>query len=119
MSLKKIYIAHALVGDGTPEWGDLEKNVERYLRFAAHVTNRGDVVVSWVCHYLMHIRGLTAGDHDFYLSRDKVLLKDADELWVCSPPETSNGVRFEIDCANEFGIPIRHEPEWDDSTYTP
>lgn len=117
--MKLIYIGHPLVGDGSPEWGDMERNVERYLQFAAMVTNQGDVVVSWVHHFLMHDRGLTRGDAHFYLSRDRELLRVSHELWVCGPPETSSGLQYEIDCAREFDIPIIQLDEWMDPSFMP
>lgn len=121
--MKKVYIAHPLMGS-TPlakemGWGDPEANVERYLRFCAMASNEGYVVISWVHHYLMHVRGLTHGDADFYLSRDKELLRDADVMWVCGPAEASSGLAFEIDCAEEFGIETITSPEWLDPTFMP
>ena len=119
LSLKRIYIAHPLMGDGSPEWGDPAKNVERYLRFVAFACNEGHTVITWVHHYLTHARGLTKGDADFYLTRDRILLRNATELWVCGPPETSAGTRFEIECARQFGLLIITKPEWLDRSFDP
>ena len=117
--MKLVYIAHPLFGDGSEEWGNTQKNVERYLFFVAHATTLGHAVISWVHHYLTHTRGLTEGDADFYLSRDRVLLSKADELWVCGPPAVSSGTRYEIECASEFGIPIVRKAEWLDAGFRP
>lgn len=114
---KRIYIGHPLVGDGSPEWGNMEKNVERYLRFVAMALNEGHTVLSWVHNYLTHIRGLTQGDGHFYLAGDLDELKLADEFWLAGPPKVSSGLAQEFDAAQEFLIPIRHEPEWDDPEY--
>jgi len=121
--MKTVYIAHPLMGS-TPEakalgWGDIEKNVERYLVFCAWASNNGYTVITWVHHYLMHVRGLTKGDADFYLSRDKIILKPADVLWQCGPPEASSGLLFELYCAEEFDIHVEHESEWDDPNWMP
>lgn len=111
--MKLVYIAHPLGGDGSPEWGDRDKNLERALRFIAYATNEGHAVISWVHHCLTNKRGWTPhGDDQFYLVRDKRLMEAAEELWVCGPPELSSGTRFEIECAKEFGIPIIQKPEW-------
>jgi len=119
--MKKIYIAHPLMGPGSPEmeWGDIDRNVSRYLRFVAHACDLGHTVISWVHHYMMHSRGLTDGDALYYLTRDRELLKDADELWVCGPPEMSAGVRYEIKCAEEFEITVIMKTEWMHFDYTP
>ena len=117
--MKTIYIAHPLHGDDTPEWGNPDRNVERYLRFCALASNQGYAVVSWVHHYLMHTRGLTQGDSNFYLERDRELLKSVDELWVCGPPEVSSGTQYEIACAKEFGIRIVQRPEWMSASFLP
>jgi len=118
-----IYIAHPLMGTTdfaqANGWGDPEKNVERYLHFAAWASNSGYAVISWVHHYLMHSRGLTKGDADFYLSRDKVLLQPAKRLWVAGDPRASSGVGDEIRWAREFGIPIVQFPEWMDPAWRP
>ena len=121
--MKTVYIASPLMGS-TDEaaalgWGDPEKNVERYLRFCAWASNNGDAVISWVHHYLMHMKGLTKGDAEFYLSRDKILLEPADELWQCGPPEASSGLADEVRWAGDFDIPVVHEPEWDDPDFLP
>lgn len=117
--MKRAYIAHPLVGDGSSEWGDPARNVERYLRFAADATNAGYVVLSWVHHYLMHCRRLTDGDAPFYLDRDCALIDAADELWVAGPPNLSNGMRVEIAHAVEAGIPVRDMRGWGDPSYWP
>lgn len=121
--MKTIYIGHPLMGS-TPEahkqgWGDPEKNVERYLRFTAWASNSGYAVISWVHHYLMHTRGLTQGDADFYLSRDKRLLEPADFFWQAGPVEMSSGLLFEVEACKEFGIPVIRDLGWDDPTYLP
>jgi hypothetical protein len=118
--MKLIYIAHPLGGDGSPEWGDRDQNMERYLHFVAHASNQGHCVISWVHHHLCRNRGLTPheGD-DFYLVRDRELLKLAHELWVAGPPETSSGTRYEMACAEEFGIPIIQKPEWMKHSFRP
>jgi len=115
--MKRIYIAHPLVGDGSKLWGDQARNVERYLRFAADATNAGHVVLSWVHHYLLHSRMLTDGDADFYLDRDCVLIGVADELWIAGPPELSRGMRREIAHAEALGIPVRRMKGWQRSQY--
>lgn len=117
--MKKIYICHPLGGDGSPEWGDMERNLERYLLFVAKATNAGDVVISWVHHYMTHSRGLTSGDHAFYLDRDVKLLEDADEVWVAGPVTVSKGMQIEWTAALKLGIPVIHDPEWDDPEYMP
>ena len=121
--MKKVYIAHPLTGNTEQAraegWGDPETNVERYLRFCAKASNEGHVVISWVHHYLMHARGLTPEDADFYLSRDRMLLAEADELWVCGPESVSEGLRQEVAWARGMGIPVVSRPEWMDSDYMP
>lgn len=104
--MKLVYIAHPLMGTTDLAvdlgYGDPEKNVERYLHFAAWASNNGYAVISWVHHYLMHTRGLTRGDADFYLSRDRELLYRGHELWVAGDPRASSGMRDEIRWAEEF-----------------
>jgi len=117
--MKKIYICHPLGGDGSPEWGDLERNMERYLLFVAMATNAGDVVITRAHHYMTHTRGLTNGDHAFYLDRDVKLLEDADEVWMAGPVSVSKGMKIEEDAALGFGIPVIHKDEWDDPEYMP
>jgi hypothetical protein len=122
--MKLVYIAHPLYGDGSPEWGNPDRNIERALRFMAFATNEGNAVISWAHHFFMQQRGLTPdgsapGAAEFYLSRDKLLMEAAEELWVCGPPETSSGVRFEMRAAEEFQIPILMHPEWMRADFDP
>jgi NTP pyrophosphatase (non-canonical NTP hydrolase) len=108
--MKRIYIAHPLIGDRSPEWGDREKNLDRYLRICAWATEQGHVVLSWVHHVLTHDAGLTCTHeqdaHDYYLSRDEALVAVADEVWVCCPAGVSRGVDREIAFAEKHGIPV-------------
>lgn len=103
-----VYLAHPLHGDGSPEWGDPKKNVERYLRFAAWASLEGCSVVSWVHHWLLQEANLTPKNSEFYLARDGMLILASQELWVCGPPEISSGVRWEIAFAHEHGIPVKY-----------
>jgi hypothetical protein len=118
--MKLIYIGHPLGGDGSPEWGNRDQNMERYLHFVAHASNQGHCVISWVHHHLCRNRGLTPRDgDDFYLVRDKELLRFAHEMWQAGPLHVSGGLRFEVEAAQEFGIPVIHRPEWDLPLFRP
>jgi hypothetical protein len=117
--MKLIYIAHPLVGDGTPEWGNLERNVERYLRFCALFCHAGAAVASWVHHHMMHSRQLTQGAPPFYLVRDARLLDGCDALVVAGPPQVSSGVRFEIRHAESRSIPMWQPLKWMKSEFWP
>jgi len=121
--MKTIYIGHPLMGS-TDEakalgFGNIEENIERYLLFVAWASNNGFTVISWVHHPLCHQRGLTKGDADFYLTRDKKLMEPADLFWQCGPVESSSGLVYELDVCDEFDIPIIHRPEWNDPTFMP
>ena len=109
MKHTKVYIAHPLFGDGSDEWGDIDRNVERYLRFVGFATMQGYAVVSWVHLHFAAVRGLCEGDADFYLAIDRTLLQCADEVWVCGDPAASSGTRKEIEWAAEFGLPVRQD----------
>jgi len=117
--MKTVYIGHPLFGDGTPEWGDQSKNIERYIRFCALASNMGYTVISWIHHHMMFYRGYTPDDADYYMERDKVLLKPADLFWQAGPASVSKGLQQEIDWCGEFDIPIVHKPEWDDPEFQP
>ena len=106
---KQIYIAHPLFGDGSPEWGDTSKNVERYLRCVGDAVSQGCGVITWVHYWLTGERGLTEGDAQYYLDLDCALMDRADALWVYGPPEVSAGVRYEIAHAEGLGIPVHHK----------
>lgn len=103
----KVYISHALNGDGSPEWGNRDNNFRRYLRICAWATNQGVTVCSWAHHHLMHAQGLTGDDPEFYLKRDERLIDGCDELWVACPTDVSEGVRREILYATKKGIITR------------
>ena len=99
--MRRVYIAHKLTGD----WPAY--NVERYLRHCADALQEGDTVLSWVVNYLTHTRGLTAGDHAFYMEIDRALIGVCDEVRVCgSDWKTSVGVQLEIAYAREIGKPV-------------
>jgi nucleoside 2-deoxyribosyltransferase len=105
----KVYIAHPLEARDAPPgspWADMEANVERYLKFCAAFSNAGFTVVSWVHHYMMHVRGLTKGDAAYYLERDADLVRASDVLVVAGPPEVSSGLRYEIEVARAAGVPV-------------
>jgi hypothetical protein len=68
---------------------------------------------------MTHTRGLTAGDFDFYLSRDCLKVRLADEFWEAGPVRLSKGMQLERETAIECGKDIRHDPEWDDPNYMP
>jgi hypothetical protein len=95
--MPSIYLGHPLVGDGSKEWGDMEKNVERYLRFVALFTNAGFLVVSWIHHYETHRRGWTQGSAEFYLERDFHLIDMARVFVPLAPLPTSQGLVAEWD----------------------
>ena len=104
--MKLIYIAHPLAAS-TPE--AVAANVDAYLRIAAWATRspvemgHGAAVASWVHHYLLHSRGLTALPGEEYLRRDAELIRRCDELWYSGD---SVGVRFEREVARACGLPI-------------
>lgn len=104
--MKLIYIAHPLFGDGSEEWGNTEKNVERYLRCVAAAVNEGVGVITWVHYWHAQQAGLLEGDEHYFLQLDCALLERADELWVCGPPEVSGGIRTEMGHARLHGIPV-------------
>lgn len=121
--MKKVYIAHPYIGDGSEEWGDTRTNMNRYLRICAWASEQGVAVVSWAHHHLLHASGLTNGDADYYLTRDERLIDGCDELWVAGPPHVSAGVRREILYATKTGVTTRYvvaegvlsawnRPEW-------
>lgn len=93
---KKLYICHPLVGDGSPEWGNLERNLERLLAFTAYAMELGYTVLSYLHHVEVHRRGHRPPEgvslHDYYLEHDEVLLAMADEVWVLCPQGVSQGV---------------------------
>lgn len=115
----KVYIMHPLAGDGSPAWGNHERNVQRYLRFVALAISRGMVVVSWVHHYLVDSQAMIKLTSLEYLAMDRELLRCCDLAWQCSPAEVSNGMRFELACCNEFGIRVETHPEWMDPNFWP
>lgn len=104
--MKLIYIAHPLFGDGSEEWGNLERNVERYLRCVAAAVNEGCGVITWIHYFQAEQAGFLVGDIDRLLKLDCALLDLAHELWVCGPPEVSSGTRVEIAHAEGLGIPV-------------
>lgn len=108
----RIYIAHPLAGDGSLDWGDQGRNVDRYLQWVAEAMGEGHTVITWVHHWLTHERKLTNGDFDYYLSRDCSLIEVADELWICGPPSVSKGMRVEIAFANKKGIRVIKKDYW-------
>jgi hypothetical protein len=117
--MRRIYIGHPLVGDGSCEWGNMARNVERYLRFCAMFTNAGHTVVSWVHHYLMHERKLTTGNADFYLERDAKLIAGSDIFVQAAPASVSNGLQFEIAEAKRLFLPVLYRAEWQYPHYYP
>jgi hypothetical protein len=117
--MKKIYICHPLVGDGSLEWGDMARNVDRYLRFVALAMNQGHCVLSWVHHYEVDRRGWTRGKAQFYLERDMLLLQHADEVWIAGPLSVSKGMRQEYNFACRYGIFVRKDPQWEDPKFLP
>lgn len=120
--MKRVYISHALWGNGTPGWDDVEANFERHLLFVAMALAEGHTVVSWAHHYLMEARGLAPQGPEwanFYLDRDLELLRFSDEMWLCCPVEVSNGARIEYEAAIRFGIPVLIRDEWLNPTYKP
>ncbi len=113
--IKKIYIAHPIVGDRDPAspWGNPDANMDRYLRICALATEAGMVVVSFAHHVLMHRAGLTCSDgqqseHDYYLPRDERLIDGCDEVWICSPVGASLGVRREAHYAAQSRTAVRY-----------
>jgi hypothetical protein len=116
--MKLIYIAHPLAGDGSEAWGNRDRNVERYLHFCAWAMEQGHTVLSWVHHELVWNRGLRR-PFTYWLERDVALLTKADEVWLCGPVAVSSGMRVEKQAAEDFGITLCHEPEWDDPAYLP
>jgi len=118
---QRIYIAHPLQGDGSPEWGNKERNIRRYLAFCAYATNQGFTVVSWIHDHLMHEAGLTTPEDPagFYLSRDLSLVAVCDAVWRCAPMEVSAGLETEVAFARAKGIPVVSYPQWDDPDYFP
>ncbi len=102
-----LYIAHPLRGDDSAEWGDKNKNFERYLKIVRETTLAGYAVISWAHFELLHQRGLKK-DGSFWLRLDKALLRAADEMWVCGPLEVSSGMREEVVEATKVGVPIRY-----------
>jgi hypothetical protein len=117
--MKLVYIAHPLSGDGSREWGDCARNLERTIRFIAYAMHEGNAVISWVHHELTWRRRLTPDSAHFYLDRDLVLLSRADELWLAGPVEVSRGMQLERDHAVRLGIAIRQEPAWLDPLFSP
>lgn len=91
--MKRIYIAHPLAGT----WPG--RNVESYLKWCAVAMNEGHTVLSWVHNYLTHVRKLTDGDADFYLTMDFALIDVADEVWLCGDWPHSKGCLAEKEYA--------------------
>jgi len=117
--VKKVYIMHPLAGDGSPEWGDWKRNLERYLAFVAWASLEGYAVVSWIHHCLLYQAGATADDPDFYLDRDCRLIDGCDEAWAAGPIKVSSGMGVESRYAERVGVPVIHKREWLDPNYAP
>jgi len=116
--MQVVYVAHPLAGDGSEDWGNREKNIYRYLCFVAWAMEQGYAVSSWIHHELLYQRGLKR-PFNYWLDRDVLLLAKSDQVWLCGPPKVSSGMRVEESAAIGFGIPIRHDPEWDDPKWLP
>jgi len=116
---KLVYICHPLTGDGSPEWGDIDYNFERYLAFCEYAMDLGYAVLSWAHHVELHRRGLHK-DHAYWLECDVSILAKADEVWFCGPLAVTKGMQIEYD-ANEqlFHHPTRHDSDWDDPYWFP
>jgi len=108
----RIYIGHPLFGNGAKGWSDREQNVRRYLHFVALFTNAGHVVLSWVHHNLTHDLGLTKGDADFYLKRDREFIRISDVFIQAGPEEVSHGLVSELADCKEFKVPVYSRLEW-------
>lgn len=117
--MKLIYIAHPLLGDDSVEWGNINLNFERYLRFVAMFMNAGIGVLSWSHNVLTHQRGLTRGDADFYLNGDRALLAKADAVVAAGPEDVSSGMRQELMWAKQMSKPTYCTAAWLDSEYYP
>ena len=113
-----VYIGHPLVGDGSPEWGDIDRNMERYLRFCAYACSFGYAVLTWAHHVHLH-RGGMVRSADYWLRRDMALLAKADLFWCAGPVGVSNGLAAEADFAKTRGIPIICDPLWLDPAFDP
>jgi len=105
---RRIYIAHPLRGDDSEEWGDKDRNFERYLDEVQAATLAGYAVVSWAHYELLHRRGLKK-EGAFWLRLDRALIHGAEELWACGPPEVSKGTQEEIEEALLSCIPVRYK----------
>jgi len=117
--MKLVYIAHPLGGNGSREWGDRARNLERTIRFIAYAMHEGNAVIAWTHHEMTWQRRLTPDSAKFYLDRDLALLERADELWLAGPLEVSRGMQLERDHAVRLGIAIRQDPEWLDPLFSP
>ena len=112
------YIGHPLHGLAEG-WSDPNRNVERYLRFAALFSNAGFAVVSWVHHELLYARRLTPVDPEFYLTRDEALLRACRVFVQAGPLEVSAGLTREHGWAKNGKLIMLHVPRWDDPGYWP
>lgn len=100
-----VYIAHPLDGLVEP-WTDRRRNYLRYLSFVAAVSAAGDTVIGWAHHEECARLGmLPDGDRNFYMQHDLRLLRAADSILVCAPPNVSHGVDEERRVAGLLGKP--------------
>lgn len=117
--MRRVYIAHPLMGTpGTP-WGDPEANVTRYLEFCAWLSRAGYAVVSWAHHYELRQRGMVVEPAEFYLKRDRALIGAADWMLVAGPAVLSAGLRYELEAARDFQKGVLYAPEWCDFAWRP
>lgn len=98
--MRKIYIAHPLLGDND----DPRKNKHRVSEICREIAGKyPNILILSPIHAFSFLSSL---DRERPLALCRKLLSLADELWVFGDWQTSEGCRKEVEWAKEMGKPV-------------
>jgi len=110
------YLASPYTKKGDPE--NMLVSEQRYVQICwvtAELMKRGEMIFCPIAHgHFIRYMGNLSGEFKFWMEQDKCMIRNAEELWVCTMDGwiESTGVTYEIAYAKGLGKRVRFvDPE--------
>ncbi|KLU66731.1 hypothetical protein DEAC_c13990 [Desulfosporosinus acididurans] len=91
----------------SPLRGDIERNIIKAQGYCRDAINYNVVPIAPHVYFTQFLNDLIPKEREIGMELGIELLKKCDEVWVFGLQNPSEGMKAEIELANELGIPVR------------
>lgn len=103
-----IFVCSPMRGDRPYTTAKYNKNLRNAAKYSKTVVDEGHIPITPHLYFKEFIDDHEPEEREKGLAMSLELLRQCDEVWVFDENGTSNGMKGEIELANQLGKPVRY-----------